>query len=76
MFIARLVLWCLLGLIMDSAGYGWTTTMFWCVMAIVWAIEQIVWIEFREALEDYIATQRRLNELTNNSKDKTNDTHS
>lgn len=64
MTLARLVLWCLLGLILDSAGYGWTTPMFWAAIACVWAIEQIVWIEFREALEDYILTQRRLTELT------------
>jgi hypothetical protein len=59
MIIARLVLWAALGLLIAQVGYTYRTLEFWAVLAIVYALERIVWIEFSEALTLHIIEHKR-----------------
>ena len=58
MFIARMVCWSLLGLVLAGLGATWDTWQFWTVLGLVWALEQIQYIDFVNALEQTIEDLR------------------
>ena len=51
MWIAIAVIYGTVGTIMDSVGYGWQTPEFWCVLALLLALEKAVRIDLMNELQ-------------------------
>ena len=66
----RLVLYAVLGLLLDAIGQDWTTWGFWCVLALFIANEHITRRELIEQLQAEVAAARAAAGL-NNNKDNT-----
>ena len=64
--VTRVILYSTLGYLLSVLGHGWTTTEFWCVLALFWAGDQLTRIELAAIQQ---AEQKRRQALHNN-KDK------
>ena len=51
MWLAVAVIYGLTGTIMDSVGYSWDTYQFWCMMALLFALEKAVRIDLMHELQ-------------------------
>ena len=69
--LTRLALYATLGMVLDALGLDWTSTGFWCILALFVAQEHLTrhdtWTDIEQAAERMIAEHRKTKEQNNDS---------
>jgi hypothetical protein len=66
MWLARLALWTSLGWLIAGYGITYQTIEFWAVLGGVYALEQIVWIQFADTLRTHYNELKRKHDNEHN----------